>query len=299
MDREPTLGERLAAQARALRARRTAVPGWTAALAPVLERGRALPAPDQSLRRRAEVRVPPPTWDPGPQEPAWPAPLPVAVPGPVPAPVQGGPAPLRGDLRERLAPVVGPGAGRIGIHHDEHADRVAAAHGADAVTVGEEIYFRSGRFRPDQPEGFALLAHEAWHATEPGRTGGAAHRATALGAAEEERTALAHERGFLDGPASPPYRPSAPGAPYRAAPPPLSPSPVYAPPRRAGAPAAQPVPAARPMAAQPDRHQETPAQALDPSALRQAIREVLSVELRDEAARRLKADLAIELERGA
>ncbi|SDL95602.1 DUF4157 domain-containing protein [Nonomuraea jiangxiensis] len=284
----PTLGERLAAQARALRARRRPVFGWTAALAPALARGGALPAPDRSPRRRVEVRLPP-VHEPGPQDLAWPRPP--AAPPPAPA----APQPVRADLRERLAPVIGPGTERLRIHHGEHADRLAAAHGADAVTVGEEIYFRSGRFRPDQPEGFALLVHEAWHATEPGRPGGAAHRATAWGMAAEENAALSRERAFLDGPAGVPSPPI--GAPRPAVPPvhpPAGPAPAR-PVAVPGTPGAPSAPAARPMAARPDRHQETSAEVLDPGALRQVVREVL----RDEAARQIRADLAIELERGA
>ncbi|MEU6716719.1 DUF4157 domain-containing protein [Nonomuraea sp. NPDC046802] len=288
MEREPTLGERLAARAAALRGRRAAVPGWSAALTPVLERLRALPDPERSPRLRAEVRVPPPGWER--PEFTWPLTHPAPSPAPAhagegPAPVAGGPGePIRGDLRERLAPDYE--VARVRVHHDEHADQVAQAHGADAVTVGQDVYFRAGRFRPDEPEGFALLAHEVWHATEPGRTGGAAHRATAWGAAREERAALAHERTLLpDGLPSFATAPPAPKAPA-----------VPTAPAASQAPAAI---AARPMAARQDRHQETPAQALDPGALRQVIREVLRGELRDEASRQLRADLAIELERGA
>lgn len=206
--------------------------------------------------------------------------------------------PLRGDLRERLAPVVGPGVDRVRIHDDENADRIAAAHGADAVTIGEEFFLASrGSTRP---ENLALLAHEVWHATEPGRSGGAPHRSTTAGAAEEERAALAVEYLYLDGgTGAPAARPPAPHHATAAWPPtpavPATPTP--SPSAHPGtAPAA---PAARPMTARPDRHAEPPSQPPDPGALRDVVLEVLRGELRDQAARQLRADLAIELERGA
>ncbi|WP_214102576.1 eCIS core domain-containing protein [Acrocarpospora catenulata] len=287
MDREQTLGERLAAQARALRARRTVVPGWLNALAPVLDREGALPVPEASPRHRVEARVPPVGYEQTPQWPGWPA----AVPGP-----QGGRGrPLRGDLRERLTPVTGPVADRVRIHDDEHAGRIAAAYGADAVTIGEEIFL--GSRASAGPEDLALLAHEVWHATEPGRTGGAPHRATSRGAAEEERVALAVEHMFLDGVPGTPSTVSYPATPGWSPPPPTPP--VSATPSQPAAPAPAAAPVAQPMAARPGRHAETPTAALDPGALRAMVQEVLRGELRDQAARQIRADLAIELERGA
>nr|BFD94114.1 hypothetical protein KitaXyl93_54740 [Kitasatospora sp. Xyl93] len=283
----------------------------------MLERERTLPVPEASPRRRSETYMPP-VGDKALQEVTWPAPT-------NPASLQRPPGdrgrPLRGDLRERLVPMVGPGVDRVRIHDDEHADRVAAAYGADAVTIGEETFLASrGSTRP---ENIALLAHELWHATEPGRTGGAPHRSTTAGAAEEERAALAVEQLYLDGVMGTPVaQPPAPHHATSAWPPTPSPSahpgtapaphhatsawpltpPVSAPPTPS--PSAHPgtapaAPAARPMTARPDRHAELSSAALDPGALRDVVREVLHGELRDQAARQLRADLAIELERGA
>ncbi|MFF5499149.1 DUF4157 domain-containing protein [Streptomyces aquilus] len=316
----PTVGERLTAQARALLARRTTDPGWRAALAPVLARGRSRPVPQTSPRRRTEVRVAPAGYEPAPLQPGWPdptntpAPWPTSdpasplAPSPSPAlapsqasapdPPRREGRPLPGDLRERLTPVVGPDVHRVRVHDDEWAARIAAAHGADAVTLGEDIFL--GGPQATRGERSALLAHEVWHATEPGRTGGAPHRATASGAAAEERAALTAEQEFLHGPAvagvpgAPHHealgRPQSSAGPAWSAPPPASPS-------ATGTSATGT--AAHPMTARPDRHSGTPSQALDPQALRDVVREVLRGELRDGAARQLRADLAIELERGA
>ncbi|MER6425916.1 DUF4157 domain-containing protein [Streptomyces sp. NPDC001137] len=303
------MGERLAAQARALLSRRTTDPGWRAALALVLARGRSLPVPQTSPRRRTEVRVPPVGHEPAPVQPGWPdsidtpVPWPTSDPASAPDPPRREGEPLPGDLRERLAPVVGPDVHRVRVHDDERAARIAAAHGADAVTLGEDVFLGSPQATRPRPERLALLAHEVWHATEPGRTGGAPHRATASGAAAEERTALAVELDFLHGPAGV----RGPGSPHHkavgrpqspAVPPPSTPPPAPLTSTGSTGPSVTGT-AAHPMTARPDRHSGPPSQALDPEALRDVVREVLRGELRDGAARQLRADLAIELERGA
>nr|WP_062337193.1 DUF4157 domain-containing protein [Herbidospora sakaeratensis] len=290
MDHEKTAGQRLAVQAGALRARRTAAPGWLGPLARVLDRERAFPVPGDSPRRRTEVRVPPLGHDPAPSTPEWPE-------WPVRDPAPGRPGrPLRGDVRERLLPVVGPAIDRVRVHDDAHAARVAAAHAADAVTLGTEIFL--GRPESARPESLALLAHEVWHATEPDRTGGAPHRATAEGRAGEERAALAvehahHAPASPRSPALPGWSPPAPAsgagtAGWTAA---ATPSPAAS------------SPAARPMTARTDRPGVVPASSaaatLDPGTLRAMVREVLRGELREQGSRQLRADLAIELERGA
>ncbi|MEV4319585.1 DUF4157 domain-containing protein [Actinocrispum sp. NPDC049592] len=177
-----TAGERLAARVRQLRARRTATIGWLAAFDTMLNRASSLPTPATSPLRRAEAAVPP-AWSVEPDAVSWP---PAAEPA----------LAMPTEVRQRLRPVIGAGIERTAIHIDDRADEFATAHGADAVTVGQEIHFRTGRFRPTEPEGLALLAHEAWHATADQR-GGTTHRATEGGAAEEESHAIALERAVL------------------------------------------------------------------------------------------------------
>jgi hypothetical protein len=49
------------------------------------------------------------------------------------------------------------------IHTNPLAEAAAAALGADAFAVGNSIFFAKDRFRPETPEGLALLAHEVAH----------------------------------------------------------------------------------------------------------------------------------------
>jgi hypothetical protein len=99
---------------------------------------------------------------------------------------------LPADVRSRLRDLAGPGADVVRVHDDVAADHIARAHSADAVTIGADVYFRDGRFRPDEPTGLGLLAHETTHVSTTLENHGAA-RATAAGLAAEEHVALARE----------------------------------------------------------------------------------------------------------
>ncbi len=51
----------------------------------------------------------------------------------------------------------------VRIHNEEASHSSAAALGAKAYTSGQDIHFGAGQFRPEQPEGLRLLAHELSH----------------------------------------------------------------------------------------------------------------------------------------
>src|SRR5262249_18331198 len=76
-------------------------------------------------------------------------------------------APLPGGLAARLEPHVGrAAAGSARLHTDAAADRVAAAHHARAVTVGDDIYFARGEYTPGTQRGDELLVHELTHVAQ-------------------------------------------------------------------------------------------------------------------------------------
>jgi len=58
--------------------------------------------------------------------------------------------------------------GRVRVHTDERATRSAEEVGAFAYTVGADIVFGRGRYRPDSGDGRALLAHELTHVAQQG-----------------------------------------------------------------------------------------------------------------------------------
>jgi len=190
--------------------------------------------------------------------------------------------PLAADVRARLREVAGDSADALRVHDDDAADALARGHRADAVTLGRDVYFRQGRFRPRDDRGFALLAHEATHVLALLRPGTAWRRATGAGVAAEETDALTRERAIQPRPTSQVNGrttsrplPTAPPGPYAA---PGYPAPSHPSP---GAPAAHP------MRAPEDRDTApAPVEPLDVEALRRG--------LLNDVMRRLKT----EFERG-
>ncbi|WP_460063259.1 eCIS core domain-containing protein [Streptomyces sp. YKOK-I1] len=61
----------------------------------------------------------------------------------------------------------------VRIHSDRDAAALAALVGADAVAVGQDVFFAAGRYRPETAQGLRLLAHELLHTVQrpdaPGR----------------------------------------------------------------------------------------------------------------------------------
>ena len=54
----------------------------------------------------------------------------------------------------------------VAIDTDAPAAEATAAVGAAALTLGPRIFFAPGRFRPEEPEGGSLLAHELTHVVQ-------------------------------------------------------------------------------------------------------------------------------------
>jgi len=72
------------------------------------------------------------------------------------------PAPVRAHFEARI----GHDFGAVRVHTDERAAAQVDAIGARAFTVGNEIAFGPGQYRPDHPDGRALLAHELTHVAQ-------------------------------------------------------------------------------------------------------------------------------------
>ncbi|SIR11734.1 protein of unknown function [Alkalispirochaeta americana] len=58
---------------------------------------------------------------------------------------------------------------KVRIHTGKNADSLARSSGAAAVTLGHDIYFAHGEFRPYTAEGMKLLAHEIQHTIQHDR----------------------------------------------------------------------------------------------------------------------------------
>jgi hypothetical protein len=70
--------------------------------------------------------------------------------------------PLPEATKGQLRPFVGE-VGDIRLHQGEASARAAESIGADAFTVGRDVFFGEGQYAPDTTAGQALLAHELTH----------------------------------------------------------------------------------------------------------------------------------------
>ncbi|PAU48033.1 DUF4157 domain-containing protein, partial [Streptomyces albireticuli] len=85
---------------------------------------------------------------------------------------------LRREMEERL----GHDFEKVRIHTDRDAAALTDLLGADAVTVGEDIFFAEGRFRPGTEDGRRLVAHELLHTVQAPHALGALRAGRDLGA---------------------------------------------------------------------------------------------------------------------
>jgi hypothetical protein len=99
------------------------------------------------------------------------------------------PAQTSAALRARL----GSAVDTVRVHTGPEAERFAQVLHAKAVTVGQDIYFNKGQFRPESATGQELIAHEAHHAV----IGGGGPGVSQVGDAHE-REAVAFGRDFVE-----------------------------------------------------------------------------------------------------
>lgn len=77
-------------------------------------------------------------------------------------------SPLDTQTREFMDARFGHDFSRVRVHTDEQASESARAVQAHAYTVGNDIAFRSGLYKPATSQGLALLAHELAHVVQQG-----------------------------------------------------------------------------------------------------------------------------------
>lgn len=80
--------------------------------------------------------------------------------------LQGGGRPLRGSVRSFFEPRFDSDLGGVRVHTGPSADEAARAVDARAFTVGRDVVFRAGAYRPDTRSGTRLLAHELTHVVQ-------------------------------------------------------------------------------------------------------------------------------------
>lgn len=82
--------------------------------------------------------------------------------------LRGGGSQMGGVERSFFEPRFGRDFGGVRVHTGAQADRLTRDVGALAFTVGGDIAFRSGAYRPDSNAGKTLIAHELTHVVQQG-----------------------------------------------------------------------------------------------------------------------------------
>ena len=79
---------------------------------------------------------------------------------------RGGGRPLERAARQRLEQGLGEPLGDIRVHADAHAAALVRAVSARAFTVGSDLFFAAGAYRPGSRDGDKLITHEVTHAVQ-------------------------------------------------------------------------------------------------------------------------------------
>jgi len=90
---------------------------------------------------------------------------------------------LGSSLRHAMAARFDHDLNAVRVHTDASAAQLAAAHGADALTMGHDVAFARGRYAPTSAAGRTLIAHELAHVVQQDR--GRQASASAPGQAHE------------------------------------------------------------------------------------------------------------------
>ncbi|MGW9117875.1 eCIS core domain-containing protein [Streptomyces sp. NPDC055663] len=87
--------------------------------------------------------------------------------------VSGAGQPLDIGVRRELEEQLGHDLGSVRLHTDRDAGALTALLGADAVAVGQDVFFGEGKYQPGTEQGRALLAHELLHTIQQPYVSGA------------------------------------------------------------------------------------------------------------------------------
>ncbi len=110
--------------------------------------------------------------------------------------------PLEPAARDAIAPRFGHDFSHVRVHTDATAAQTARSARANAVTIGNNLYFDSGRYQPFSEQGRFLLAHELAHTLQQRTPGKATEASAEKDANRAAAAAVAGGRAKVGGPAS-------------------------------------------------------------------------------------------------
>ncbi|MEV6173685.1 DUF4157 domain-containing protein [Streptomyces sp. NPDC051954] len=107
--------------------------------------------------------------------------------------VSGAGHPLDPGVRRDLEEQLGHDLSRVRLHTGRDAGQLTELLGADAVAVGQDVFFREGAYRPGTADGRRLLAHELLHTVQNPHGLGALRAGRELGAVSLPQEAIERE----------------------------------------------------------------------------------------------------------
>lgn len=107
--------------------------------------------------------------------------------------VSGAGQPLDPGVRRELEERLGHDLSRVRLHTGRDAGHLTDLLGADAVAVGQDIFFAEGTFKPGTDEGRRLLAHELLHTVQNPHGLGTLRAGRELGAVSLPQQAIERE----------------------------------------------------------------------------------------------------------
>ncbi|MEU0191212.1 DUF4157 domain-containing protein [Streptomyces afghaniensis] len=107
--------------------------------------------------------------------------------------VSGAGQPLDAGVRRDLEEQLGHDLSRVRLHTGPEAGQLTELLGADAVAVGQDVFFREGAYRPGTTDGQRLLAHELLHTVQNPHGLGALRAGRELGAVSLPQQAIERE----------------------------------------------------------------------------------------------------------
>jgi uncharacterized protein DUF4157 len=82
------------------------------------------------------------------------------------AAASGGGSRLNAGVANHVGGAYGAPLGDVRVHYDDHAAALSRAVSARAFTVGSDIFFGAGEYRPGSSSGRELIAHELAHVVQ-------------------------------------------------------------------------------------------------------------------------------------
>ncbi|WP_234342998.1 DUF4157 domain-containing protein [Streptomyces fulvoviolaceus] len=107
--------------------------------------------------------------------------------------VSGAGQPLDPGVRRELEEQLGHDLSRVRLHTGRDAGQLTELLGADAVAVGQDVFFREGAFKPGTDEGRRLLTHELQHTVQNAHGLGALRAGRELGAVSLPQQSIERE----------------------------------------------------------------------------------------------------------